>query len=225
MPLTIAALLMVTLWLISFFSGMDADLDFDVDVDADVDMDFDGDVGVENSSFDVDDPTNVEINKDTVVGRRSRKLKGWQIFLVYFNFVGVPILLALTIFIFTWWLLSVFVTLATNTHHHALGYVIALALIIPALFLTKLFNAPLKSLFTSLNKDGDAAIDFLGRKGTSLSTISEQKLGNAEVVVDGSPMSIYIKSYTGESIGYRESILIIREAEDKSFYYAQKYKD
>lgn len=219
LPLTVASGLMVLLWLISMVSGMDADLDFDVDVDGDFDVDA-GDTG-----FGVDDPSNVDLNKETVVGDRRRKLKGWQIFLVYFNFVGVPILLALTIFIFTWWILSLFTTILTGSHHNQLGVLIVLALMIPALFLTKFFNLPLQVLFKNLNKDGDVAVDFLGRKGTSLSSISDKKLGNAEVLVEGNPMNIYIKSFDGNPIAFRDDILIIREAEDKTFYYAQKYND
>jgi len=215
LPLTIASGAMVLLWLISMVSGIDADLDFDVDADIDT-----GDAG-----FSVDDPSNVDLNKETVVGKRRKKLKGWQIFLVYFNFVGVPLLLALTIFIFAWWLLSTFTTIITNTHHNSIGYWIVLGLLIPALYVTKFFNMPLKTLFKNLNKDGDTAIDFLGRKGTSLSSITDAKLGNAEVIVEGDPMNIYIKSFDGKPIAFRDDILIIREAEDKTFYYAQKYND
>jgi len=197
LPLTIASGAMVLLWLISMVSGIDADLDFDVDADFDT-----GDAG-----FSVDDPSNVDLNKETVVGKRRKKLKGWQIFLIYFNFVGVPLLLALTIFIFAWWLLSTFTTIITNTHHNpSIGHWIVLGLIIPALYITKFFNMPLKTLFKNLNKDGDKAIDFLGRKGTSLSSITDAKLGNAEVIVEGDPMNIYIKSFDG-------------------IYYAQKYND
>lgn len=222
-PLTIASIIMVTIWLISMISGIDGDIDFDVDVDADLDLDIES--GIEGGTFEVDDPTNAEITKEAVVGKRQKQLKWWQVFLIYFNFVELPFLLMLTIFIFTWWLLSMFATMLTHTYANSLGFLIEFALFIPALFVTKIISSPLKPLFKQLNKSGDVAIDFLGRKGTSLSSISGNKLGNAEIVVKGSPMSIYIKSETGEPIAFRSQILIIRESKDKTFYFAQNYKD
>lgn len=226
LPLTIFTILMILFWIVSMVSGIDGDIDFDVDVDADVDIDFDADSGLEGTSFEVGDSANAQLNENEIVNRRrNRDLKWWQVFLIYFNFVGVPFLYTFTIFIFTWWLSSVIATILTHTYNNSMGYIITLALLIPALFLTKMFTTPLKPLFRKLNKDGDKAIDFLGRKGTSLSTIKEDKLGNAEIIVEGSPMNIYIKSNDGSPIQFRDSILIIRESDDKTFYFAQAYND
>ena len=88
---------------------------------------------------------------------------------------------------------------------------------------TKIITTPFKGFFKNLNQDGDAPIDFIGRRGTCLSNIKDNKLGSAEVIVNGDTLSINIKSLDGLPIGFRESILIIKPSDDKSFYYVQKY--
>ena len=94
---------------------------------------------------------------------------------------------------------------------------------IPALFLTKIFTTPFKSFFKHLNRDGDKAVDFTGRDATLLSTISEDKMGNAEVLVDGNSMSIYVKSLDGSELRFRESVLIIKQSADKNYFLVSKY--
>jgi hypothetical protein len=49
-------------------------------------------------------------------------------------------------------------------------------------------------------------------------------MGSAEIVVENTPLSIYIKSLNGEQINFREPILIIKQSEDKNYYYVQSYK-
>ncbi|WP_253256219.1 hypothetical protein [Formosa algae] len=91
--------------------------------------------------------------------------------------------------------------------------------------MTKVLTNPFKSFFKNLNKDGDAPIDYLGRKATLLSSISEEKMGNAEVKVNGDSMSIYVKSLTGEPLPYGASILIIKRSADHNYYLVQSYNE
>ena len=49
-------------------------------------------------------------------------------------------------------------------------------------------------------------------------------MGSAEVVVDNTPLSIYVKSINGNLIEFKEPILIIKQSKDKNYYYAQSYK-
>ena len=54
--------------------------------------------------------------------------------------------------------------------------------------------------------------------------IKDNKMGSAEIVVENTPLSIYIKSLNGEQINFREPILIIKQSVDKNYYYVQSYK-
>ena len=90
------------------------------------------------------------------------------------------------------------------------------------MFLTKIVTVPFKSFFKNLNKDGDKAIDFIGLEAKLLSTISGEKMGNAEVIVDGNVMNIYVKSLDTSEIKFRENVLIIKQSDDKNYYLVAK---
>ncbi|WP_040417111.1 hypothetical protein [Cyclobacterium qasimii] len=221
LPLSIFTIILILYWLLTMISGIDFDLDIDVDVDAG----FEADTGLESGNIDFEDVSNAEFNEKDVAGNRRKQLKWWQVFLIYFNFVGLPFMFTFTSFVFAWWFITLTVTTLTHTYSNSLGFIFMMAGFIPALIFTKIFTTPFKRFFKSFNKNGDKAIDFIGRKGTCLSSIEKDKLGNAEFIIDGNPMSVYIKSLNGEKISFREIVLIIKESEDKSFYYAQAYND
>ncbi len=229
--LTILMLLLIVYWLFTMISGVDFEYDVDIDIDADVDVDLEVDADVnthtsiEGGNLDFEDVANAELNKEDVVPNRRKPLKWWQIVLIYFNFVGLPFMFTFTSWIFIWWLCTTITTTLTHTYDNNLGFVIFLAGIIPSLLLTKIFTTPFKSFFTNLNKDGDKPIDLVGRKGKMLSTIKENKMGSAEVVAEGNPMNIYVKSLHGEQINYSENILIIKQSADKNYYYVKTYND
>jgi hypothetical protein len=220
--LTLLVMLLVVYWLVSMLGGLDFDLDFDLDVDVDLDADFETGSSLETNG--IDDASNVEVNKEDVVNRRRKPLKWWQIFLIYFNFVGLPFMFTFTCLVFFWWIISIVSTSFFNLYETQFGFLVMALSFFPALFVSKIFSNPFKSFFRKLNKDGDAPTDFIGRQGTSLSTISGDKMGNAEVIIDGNSFSIYIKTENGELLNYQDSFLIIGNAPDKSYFYVQAYK-
>ena len=203
-------------------SGIDFDLDIDVDVDIDVDADVDADI---DSATSITDLANAEIKEEHIVKNSRRKLEWWQIVLLYFNFVGLPFMFTFTCWIFIWWLCTVISTSITESYNNNFGYTLLLAGILPALFLTKLFTTPFKGFFKNLNPDGDAPVNFIGKQGIMLSKISGDKMGSAEVIADGNPMSIYTKSFNGEALTYQQHILIVKQSEDKNFYWVLPFEE
>ncbi|MEO9502129.1 hypothetical protein [Nonlabens ulvanivorans] len=220
--LTVLLIILILYWLATMISGIDFDLDIDLDVDVDIDADVDLDTGIEGGNMDFQDVANAEVDREHVVNKRTRKLKWWQVFLIYFNFVGLPFMFTFTFWIFLWWMISVLTTSITGSYDNTFGFVIVLAAFIPALILTKVITTPFKSFFKNLNKDGDKAVDFLGREALLLSSISGDKLGNAEVMADGNLMSIYVKSLDGSELRFRESVLIIKQSDDKNYFLVSK---
>lgn len=214
--LTIFVMVLVVYWLVSLVGGLDFDLDFDVDVDVDADFDLDTGSGIE-------DTANVEVNKDDVVGKRRKPLKWWQIILIYFNFVGLPFMFTFTCFVFFWWISSLVLTSFFQLYETTFGFLIMFLSFIPGIIFTKIFTNPFKSFFRKFNRDGDDPVDFIGRQGVSNSSISGTKMGSAEVVIDGNPYSIYIKSENGEPIDFRDQILIIKASENNTYFYVQHY--
>ena len=215
-------LILLLYWLVTMISGLDFDVDLDVDVDIDVDANFD--TNIEGGSVDFQDISNTQIEKEHIVGKRRKPLKWWQVFLVYFNFVGLPFMFAFTCWIFIWWMLTTTLTTITYSYDNSFGVLIMLLVIFPSLIINKIFTIPFKKFFKNFNKDGDLPIDIIGRRGTCLSTIKDNKMGSAEIVVEATPLSIYVKSLNGEQINFRESILIIKQSADKNYYYVQSYK-
>ena len=220
--LTILLMLLVLYWILTSLSGIDFDYDMDIDVDVDLDADFDINT-VDSGSMDFEDISNAEVDRSQVVNKRRKPLKWWQVFLIYFNFVGLPFMFTFTAWIFFWWISTLLTTSITLSYDTNFGFLLMLILMIPALFLTKIFTTPFKSFFKHLNRDGDKAVDFTGRDATLLSTISEDKMGNAEVLVDGNSMSIYVKSLDGSELRFRESVLIIKQSADKNYFLVSKY--
>ena len=220
--LSVLLIILIIYWLITMISGLDFDLDIDVDVDVDADVDMDMDTGIEGGSMDFSDVANAEVDREHVVNKRTRKLKWWQIILIYFNFVGLPFMFTFTFWIFTWWIISVLGTLFTFSYDNSFGFVIVLLALVPSLFLTKILTTPFKAFFKNLNKDGDKAVDFLGRQAILLSNISGEKLGNAEVNVDGNIMNIYVRSLDGSALNFRDSVLIIKQSDDKNYFFVSK---
>ncbi len=220
--LTILMLILILYWIVTVISGADFDIDFDVDIDVDIDADFD--TSIEGGNLDFEDISNTQIEKEHIVGKRRKPLKWWQVFLVYFNFVGLPFMFAFTCWIFIWWAITTVTTTITNSYDNSFGILIMLLAFIPSLFINKIFTMPFKSFFKNFSKDGDLPIDIIGRRGVCLSTIKENKMGSAEIIVEKTPLSIYVKSLNGEQINFRDPILIIKQSTDKNYYYAQSYK-
>lgn len=217
--LTVLLILLIVYWIITMIGGLDYDLDVDIEVDADIDFD----AGIEGGNLDFEDISNAELNKDDVIGKKRKPLKRWQIFLIYFNFVGLPFMFTFTFWIFVWWFATTILTTLTGTYENYIGFVIMIALLFPALFINKILTTPFKGFFKQLNKDGDAPVDFLGRQAIMLSSISEDKLGNAEVKADGNSHSIYVKSLDRKPLTYGSSVLIIKRSADHTHFLVQSY--
>jgi len=215
--LTCLLLLLVLYWILTMLSGIDFDYDIDVDID------IDADVGIEGGNMDFQDVSNAEVNQQDVVGKRRKPLKWWQIFLIYFNFVGLPFMFTFTCWIFTWWFITVLTTSITYSYDSSFGFLIMILALFPALIVTKIITTPFKSFFKNLNKDGDQAKEYVGRRGVMLSTISAEKMGNAEVIIEGDSYNIYVKSLDGSAIAYHQEILIIKKSQDNNYFLVQTY--
>lgn len=212
-PLTILLIVLAVYRVITMLFGMD--LDFDLDFDTDFDVDFDADMDASG----IDDISNIELKNETIVPNRKRELKWWQVFLIYFNFSELPFMFTFASWIFFWWVITIIGTYYTNSYENSLGLMIFFAAIIPALFLNKAFTNPFKTFFSHLGRNGEERLDLIGRTGTLLSNIKDDKLGSAKLFVEKSPINIYVKSLDGEPIESGQEILIIKQSRDKKFYY------
>jgi len=220
-PLTILLIFLTAYRLITMLIGMD--FDFDLDFDIDVDADIDTDTSFDASGAGLEDVSNLEVKDKAIVGSTRKKLKWWQVLLIYFNFSELPFLFTFTAWIFFWWILTIIGTYYTNSYDNNFGLIIFLGALIPSLIINKIFTNPFKSFFRKLERKGVDALDLLGRKGTLLSNISKEKLGSVKLFVEDDPINIYAKSLNGEPIKSGQEVLIIKESPDKKFYYIKIY--
>ncbi len=223
-PLSILLIVLAAYRFITMIFGLDLDFDLDVDMDIDVDADFDTDAGFDSTGVDLEDLSNVEIKKETIVGDKRRNLNWWQVILLYFNFVELPFIFTFTSWVFFWWAITIVGTFLTNSYDSSFGITIFLCAMVPALFLNKIFTTPFKAFFKKLERKGVASLDLIGRTGVLRSNISKDKLGSAKLIVNSDPIDIYVKSLNGKDIHHGDEILVIKESSDKTYYYVQLYK-
>jgi len=169
--LTILFGLLLLYWIVTTISGLDFDMDMDVDVDVDIDIDMDTEFDA-RTSIDVNDVSNTEVKKEDVLRRRG-KLNVFQVFLIYFNFVGLPFMFTLTFWVLFWWALSMIGTYVTQSYNTVFGFVFFFGAIPVSLIITKIITTPFKRFFKNLSHDGEHAIELLGRQGSLGSEISE----------------------------------------------------
>ncbi len=227
LPLTILLGLLVLYWIFTMVSGFDLDFGLDMDVDVDVDVDVDADVDADSSApvvdnINVQDLANAEM-KDQELRRRG-KLNWFQIFLVYFNFVGLPFMFTFTAWVLAWWGITVTLTYWTHTYENSIGVVILLSAMIPALFIAKWFSSPFKRFFRNFNPKGEAALDMEGRIAVLNSNLEGDRTGTALVTIEGSPITVYVRSLDGNKIAASMKVLIIKRSRDKKYYYVESYK-
>ena len=80
---------------------------------------------------------------------------------------------------------------------------------------------PLIKVYKNYGNTYEEAIDFLGRSGTLLSRVGGDRVGQAEIMVNGDPIKIYAKGHEGQEIEAGKHISVIDEAPDKRFYYVK----
>lgn len=228
MTLTVLLIILILYWIISMLTGTDWDVDVDIDVNVDIDIDIDADINhqIPTQDFEFGELSNTEINKEDILSKRlPRKLKWWQIVLIHFNFVGLPFMFTFTCWIFFWWFTTLLSTYITGSYDNSFGFILFFILLIPSLYLTKLFTIPFKAFFKNLNKDGDQAINFEGRLGHIRSSISGKKLGTAELIIEGNPYILNVKAFEGQKIEYGQQILVIIQDSSKTFYLVKPYSN
>lgn len=220
LPLTILFGLLILYWLLTTLTGMDLDFfdaDIDVDIDTDIDMDTDFDA---RTNLDIHEISNTEVKKEDVIRRRG-KLNFFQIFLIYFNFVGLPFMFTFSFFVLFWWAITMTGTSITHSYDSDFGFTFFFAGIIPALFLTKIFTTPFKRFFTNFNNKGESALELLGRQGILQNTISGEKISTLEIKIQLDPIKVMVKSKDGIEIPANTKVEIVNQVKNKQLYIIQ----
>ncbi|MEZ0005502.1 hypothetical protein ABH942_000853 [Flavobacterium sp. 28YEA47A] len=199
---SIMSIIMVIYWLLVIIAGIDPDL-FSIDFDsADIDSNFDHDVSG---------------------SEHAHEGNGFMKVLEYFNFDELPLMFIITIIFFSMWLVGVNVTYYLGVESTLIGFLLLIPNFILSLFVVKIFSKPLGYVYKQLNHKGEPEIDFLGRRCSVTSTVTEQKTGQIELIVNGDPMKLYARSNTDEKLVAGDQAVIVGESNDKKYYLIEKF--
>ncbi|WP_159090603.1 hypothetical protein [Aquimarina aquimarini] len=218
LPLTVLFGLLIVYWFLTTLTGLDLDF-FDADIDIDTDVDIDSDFDA-RGNLDIPEISNTEVKKEDVIRRRG-KLNFFQVFLIYFNFVGLPFMFTFSFFVLFWWAITMAGTSITHSYNNDFGFVFFFGGIIPALFLTKIFTIPFKRFFTNFNNKGEDALELLGRQGILQSPISGEKVTTLEIKIQSDPIKVMVKSKNGIEIPANTPVEIINQVKNKQLYIIQ----
>lgn len=214
--MTVIMGVLVVYWLFVFLSGAGLD---------DLDLGFDFDVDLPEAEVDVPEAdVDSEVDASEADSAESEHAPGFLMKFLHFLNVGkVPFMLILSAFKFFLWIGTLITTQLINvTAWGVWSLLILIPLAVVAVFLSKGATTPLVKLFRELGYKGEEEIDFLGRSAKMVSSITGDKTGCAEVVVNKDPIRLNVKSIDGSELRYGDYVLIADETEDKKIYLVSK---
>jgi len=184
--------LSVIYWLLTFISG-DFLGDLDVGLDVDSDLDADGEVA---------DPS------------------VFSKLLAFINIGKVPIMLVISTFKFIAWLLTIASSMFWNIASWGMKSVLILIpIFIITFLLTRFATKPFVKIYKAMGYSGEDKHDLIGRIAVMRSSIQNDTIGNAELVILNDVIKVMVKSKTGEPIEYDAEVMLVDESADKKFYW------
>lgn len=207
---------LVVYWLFVLLSGTGLD-------DLDLGFDFDVDIPETDIETDVDAGNDTDTDTDPEDAGAEKRPGFFIKFLQFLNVGKVPFMLIFSTFKFFLWIGSLITTQFINvTTWGAWSLAILIPLAVIALFISKGVTNPLVKVFKELGYKGEDEIDFLGRSGKMISSINNDKIGSAEVIIDKNPIRLNVKSIDGTQLNYGDYVIIADETKDKKIYLVSK---
>lgn len=173
-------------------SAMDVDLELDADIDTDVDLDAD---------------TEVEGNSG-----------GWfSSSLQFFNFGKVPFMVVFSFLTLCMWAFSVLINHYFGHGSWGTAAILFLPNLATGLLLTKVITTPLIPVFKHF--DGSALpVEYIGHECTLTLPASNTAMGQAEVLIDDTPLLINVKLDGEDLLARGAKALVVNESPDGRYY-------
>ncbi len=191
---TLFAILFAIYWVITIFTGLDLDV-----TDADADLDH--------------DHPETQHSGDSA----------WDSLLKFFYIGELPILFILSLVSIFMWLFMVNITPLLGWEDKWIGFVLYLPGFILGLLLTKVVAMPFLKLYRMFNHKGEQSIDFVGKVGTVVAGIKQDKIGQIEIKHESDVLRVYAKSMTDDEYKAGEQVIILEASPDAKFYFVQSY--
>ena len=199
MVFTILLVFVMLYWLTVIFglidmSSLDVDLDLEVEADLDAEVDLDADSEVNGHSG------------------------GWiSSGLQFFNFGKVPFMVVFSFLTLSMWAFSILINYYIGQGSWATAAILFLPNLAVSLLLTKIVTTPLIPVFRHF--DGSTlAVEYIGHECTLTLPASGTAMGQAEVLIDDTPLLINVKLDGEEFLERGSKALVINESPDGRFY-------
>jgi hypothetical protein len=167
----------------------------------------------------VDGTVEVETDADVDAGDTGSEQGFFSKALEFINVGKVPFMIVYSVFKFIAWIItlvsSVVFGLADWGWKSAL---ILMPIFAVAYFFTRYATKPLVKLYQVMGYNGEEAHDLLGRIAKMRSSITGDKIGAAELVINNDVIRLNVKSKTGQPIDYNADVMIADESKDGRYY-------
>lgn len=174
-------------------SAVDVDLDVDADLDADVDAD-----------------TDLDGHSSHAAGWLSGSLQ-------FFNFGRVPFMVIFTFLTLSMWAFSILTNYYLGQGSWGTAAVLLLPNLAASLLITKVITTPLIPVFRHFD-GSEAPVDYIGRECTLTLPASRTALGQAEVLIDDTPLLVNVKLVEGHFLERGARALIVNEDPEGKFF-------
>lgn len=175
-------------------------------------------------SFDIDIDVDADIDTDIETDTDLAGQAGWFAgALHFFNFGRLPFMVVITFLVLSMWAFSILVNYYWGNGTFAFSAATFFPNLFVSLVLTKVITSPLVPIFEKLDGSVDP-VDYIGKTCTLLLPASTTQMGQAEVLVDDSPLLINVKvdREYGNPILKGELALILEESADGNYYIIEK---
>lgn len=173
-------------------SSFDVDLDVDADVDVDADMDVDTDANGNSTGW---------------LGQ------GLQ----FFNFGRVPFMVVISFLTLSMWTFSILYNFYIGQGSWNTALILFVPNLAASLLITKLITTPLVPIFRHL--DGAASpVDYIGQECVLTLPASTLSMGQAEVMVDDTPLLVNVKPDQDQPLQRGEKALIVGTDEEGKYF-------
>jgi hypothetical protein len=201
LPYTVLLGLVLLYWLTVIVGGLDIDL-FDVDVEADVEADVD--VGAD-----------MHTTGPGLGGAGLAVLK-------FFYVDSVPLLLLLSLLALSMWVISVLTNYYLQNHSLLLALLLFVPNVFVSLFVTRFATRPFRALFRALHTEPQPTHEVIGKVCVVKTSRVDDTSGQAEVVGNGAPLLLNVRTMGGEILGKGEEALVVQCNEHNNTYIVAK---
>ena len=198
----------------SFDLDMDMDLDADLDVDLDVDMDVAADV-----DMDVDTDLDVDTEADVSTGGGTSGGSLWISVLRFFNVGDVPLMILVSVMVFSCWAMGVMGNYYFNpdlTAGRSMLLLVPIAVL--SLLVTKVVTTPVRKIFSHANAGVEAPMLMVGK--TCVVTTGEvtPTFGQAQLVHKGPPITLNVRCPAERPLSKGDEAVITEHDKENNTY-------